>query len=1115
MNSNNSLPLILLAFANDELRYLRGIGKEMANLETLLEPLQDRGFEVKLFPYLESGQFLDYLNGNQERLVLLHFAGHSSNSTLQLDEGELYIKGLAAKLGACPHLQLVVLNGCANAAQVHALRAAHVPAVIGTHTAIDDQIALEFSQRFYRKLAENGLSIAKAFAESEQDINTHHQTSFRSLDDSIAEDGQVWAWFLEPADADWKLIDAAEPCQRLPPLPPYPLPIAPLVGLRPYREEHAGIFFGRCNDVLKVIHLLNGVMTAHLLLVHGSAGVGKSSFLAAGLLPHLKANGQQASYWRYNELDPDKDKLEQIFGSTVPERISVTLDQPSPAGLPAVWIIDQMEEAFLAQDDYQHGLPAALAQLLETLSRVFDPQNPAPPRAKIVLALRNEWFASLMNASDQYALGHVHYALGALDKAAIIQVICSPAERPELRQHYQLQIEPPGTELAAEIADDLLADPLSNVAPALQIILSRLWEQVKTQKQRVWKKALYDTAKREQDLLGDYLNRQLDEVVVAHDSWGKAAQENGLLLDVLFAHTSPQGTSQNLSVTDYEKHYQHIPYRRDVLAALIEHFLLITPDTDSSGHSIGQTRLIHDTLAPLIIRRYHISRASGQRARRILEGRKQDWSETGGQWHGPTIGYYDLKLVMKGQYGMADWHQNPVESLIIQNSQRRIWKRRWLSLSGFLLTTLAILITGLGLASRQAAQDPYKLLARAYHAEQAGEKNQALLLALHAAHIDHNNKHTSDIYRAISSFLADQPNINRKTPAFTDIQTVALSPKGKLAVLSDKGTTLTLFDINHNTLHKIGESHPLKKLQAGLKYSPKGELFLISKDKHDISFWHCHNPDIQTIPMTEKIEITRLEFSPAGRVLIISTQKNSLYLWDNDDDPPKPVLMDKNITLGIARFLPDSENTLVVADPKTGKLHFVDADTGKSIREMKLSFGTDYLRPMPGNKLFAWNQASSQFEIYDINQQQAKKTQHYSHAEDDRIIINQKQPYVLSYSSENPKAVTLWNTETLKEDINRFFLPDPIRGFDSEEGKYIAFENAQHEIYIRNFTDFTPANFFKAACEAIGTDTRLDAKLRDGLEEFPELDSNPCPMLLADGNGQLSQHSSSPPATPD
>ena len=327
----------------------------MAQLEILLTPIAQRlDFELKLFPYTDSHALLDYLNANRERLVLLHFAGHSNSDVLQLDDGEWHIKGFAAKLGNCPHLRLVVLNGCQNAAQVHALRAANVAAVIGTHAPIGDKTATEFTQAFYHAFAEQALPLADAFAQAHQDMETRYGQTFRSLDIHATEQGDVLAWFLEPRHTTWKLADAAEPCNRLPKLPPGELPAKPFKNLYYYTEADAEIFFGRCQAILDVLETLD-TTSEPVMLLHGGTGVGKSSFLLAGLIPRLKAPSRQqiVHYLRYNDLNPQQDLLVQLFGTDDPALIRTRLDTPTPAGLPAVWIIDQMEDIFLSAQPQQ------------------------------------------------------------------------------------------------------------------------------------------------------------------------------------------------------------------------------------------------------------------------------------------------------------------------------------------------------------------------------------------------------------------------------------------------------------------------------------------------------------------------------------------------------------------------------------------------------------------------------------------------------------------------------------------------------------------------------------------------------------------------------------------
>ena len=70
--------------------------------------------------------------------------------------------------------------------------------------------------------------------------------------------------------------------------------------------------------------------------------------------------------------------------------------------------------------------------------------------------------------------------LQRLDHRGIFEAVTGPAQSERLRQHFGLSIK---DDLAGEIAGDLLADPSSAVAPTLQILLSKLWDQ---EKARIW-----------------------------------------------------------------------------------------------------------------------------------------------------------------------------------------------------------------------------------------------------------------------------------------------------------------------------------------------------------------------------------------------------------------------------------------------------------------------------------------------------------------------------------------------------------------------------------------------------------------------------------------------------
>src|SRR5262249_11298011 len=64
-------------------------------------------------------------------------------------------------------------------------------------------------------------------------------------------------------------------------------PDFPYKGLGYYTEADAPLFAGRKEDVVFCARMLADWKT-RLLLLHGSTGCGKSSFLRAGLIPYLE-----------------------------------------------------------------------------------------------------------------------------------------------------------------------------------------------------------------------------------------------------------------------------------------------------------------------------------------------------------------------------------------------------------------------------------------------------------------------------------------------------------------------------------------------------------------------------------------------------------------------------------------------------------------------------------------------------------------------------------------------------------------------------------------------------------------------------------------------------------
>lgn len=208
----------------------------------------------------------------------------------------------------------------------------------------------------------------------------------------------------------------------------------PYRGLEPYELGDAELFHGR--DAV-VERLVARVADTALVAVVGASGSGKSSVVQAGLLPALSAGCLPGS-------------------ASWPQFVVTPADPlPAPQSLPAVVVVDQFEQAWVAHDD------TARPRYLEALVALAD------AGCRVVLTLR----ADHVDRCSQHArlrdlIGDGTVLLGPLNAAEMTEVIIGPAE---LSGH---EVEPA---LVARLLDDVrgLTAPL----PLVSTALAATWEQ--------------------------------------------------------------------------------------------------------------------------------------------------------------------------------------------------------------------------------------------------------------------------------------------------------------------------------------------------------------------------------------------------------------------------------------------------------------------------------------------------------------------------------------------------------------------------------------------------------------------------------------------------------------
>ena len=476
---------------------------------------------------------------------------------------------------------------------------------------------------------------------------------------------------------DWNLPRAASnPLFGLPLPKEYylRLPNAPFVGLHYFREDDAAVFFGRGAQIRALYNHLRGIHP--IILMYGKSGVGKSSMLDAGLVPRIK-DKFEISYTRriqekgllgtlelaldglWKDLPTVEDttdnlvskdntdqreearqllqeaatklddlrlrhQLERMLASfqlSKPEVKQIALNDllkkwqaiEQQAQKPLIVVLDQVEEKFTRpMPTAGSGEPDELVHFLNTILPLFS-GNDSGIRGKLIFSYRKEYHPEIRDTFRSLALPYSELFLKRLDREGIIEAIRGVNQNITTRQKYLLAIE---DNLPEVIADDLVEDPESPIAPVLQIILVKLWETAFEQEHQPvhFTISQYQELRKQGTTMTEFFQQQREVLAQEHPE----AVRSGLALDLLHAHTTNMGTSGSCQRIDLLQQYALEKTELDGILKQMEDLSLL--NRIDSGIN-ATTILAHDTLAPVIIREFTISNAPGQRAIRILNNK--------------------------------------------------------------------------------------------------------------------------------------------------------------------------------------------------------------------------------------------------------------------------------------------------------------------------------------------------------------------------------------------------------------------------------------------------------------------------------------------------------------
>ena len=457
----------------------------------------------------------------------------------------------------------------------------------------------------------------------------------------------------------------------------------PYRGLSAFSEDDAKYFFGRSAEIRTALAQLE---SWPLLAVIGPSGVGKSSFIHAGLVPAVRSAGGN---WQVRVLRPGRVPLQRLAtvldetletGEAVTDVMVRLLDEPGLFGAAlrgAAWrrnqrvlvVVDQLEELFTLCDDEQ----VRSVFLAALLAAADDPTSPV----RVVLSMRADFLDRL--ASHKHFLGELSrglFFLTAPDRDNLREALVRPAEL------AGYSFEDPW------IVDDMLHVATSRGAlPLLSFAASRLWES-RDREHRQLPLAAY----KEMGGVGGAFARHADQVASAVPT-----QHQKLLRAIVTRLVTPEGTR---AVVDRRELLTLATDQADV-AHILDQLVrgrLIHVHTDPE--QVASVELVHEMLItewPTLRRWLEDSHAIRGFVQELRVAAKQ-W-ETRGKpsdlvWRGTTA----QDALANAKRHVLDLAEIEKQFLVEVGRQSARMRRRKLFAITAIFTVLGLIIAGVSIA---------------------------------------------------------------------------------------------------------------------------------------------------------------------------------------------------------------------------------------------------------------------------------------------------------------------------------------------------------------------------------------------------------------------------------